>query len=286
MKLSLQALALAFALAGCLTYAQVKEIVDASNAEATARMEAAVLDGDLSLTDGGKDSALEATARRAEQIDAFIAAHPDQPRLNASLRVRQALGFFQAGQPALARLAFEQVDGSALASERDRALFGARDALLWWAGRGQKASLTSDDDRDGAAALLRVDESCGTPPSRSDACRFLERLRIKIALRLATARPDPKPVLGKALERYASQFDAADWQAIERWHCAADAAAAAADGAAADASVLRRARWYDFVTIAYAEARTVCDDGDVEVARACGVAIPEQARKALACDPR
>src|SRR5690606_30775598 len=88
---------------GCVTADEVRSIVTEANASAIAA-DAGVLDADPGALPG------EGWRETVTRIETFIAEHPDQPRTNNALRVREAVVLLGAGQTNLARVVLEEVD--------------------------------------------------------------------------------------------------------------------------------------------------------------------------------
>src|SRR5690606_20651257 len=189
------------------------------------------------------------------RIEALIAEHPDEPRTSNALRIREAVVLLGAGQPHSARAAVEEVERDLLGSARDIAIYDAREHLVWWYGLG--SVLTASDIERGEEALIGIAAVADGLGRADDTRRFLEEMRVRIALRLARSRvqeEDARALLDDGVNRYAAQWDAQDRRAIQAWH-RSEILAERAD--------LRSLRWFDFVPAAFATAddiaRGVCE---------------------------
>jgi hypothetical protein len=263
---SLFALTLAAALiGGCVTADQVKDIVEDANRES---LVASLGGSDANLEPGTQGAPVAAWENEVARIEDFIVSHPDQPRTNNALRIREAILLLNAQQPNLARAVFAEVEREQLVTERDRALYDVHDHLIWWYGLG--TTLSAEDRERAQSALTGIAEVADGLERSSQTRRFLEETRVRIALRLAHDLSDPgdiRSVLDEAMDRYEAQFDASDRQAIQAWH--------AGDGRPGDV-VLKSLRWYDYVPQAFAWA-------DEIVAGACEAACPSYTPLWIAC---
>lgn len=111
----------AILVAGCITTEQVREIVVSSNA--------AMISPGLNVPGSEPLGAWQAPVA---QIDQMILQNGDQPTLVNHLRVRQAMLLTVNKQGSLAAERWSQVNSAALKTERDKALYQNRNALVWW----------------------------------------------------------------------------------------------------------------------------------------------------------
>ena len=199
---------------GCLTTTEVTKLVRDSNYEML--LSAPGLEtGGLSTNPGGDKSSSvdEASAR----IEAFLAQHPDDPAMAAALRLRQALLHLNHGAFALAQNSFAEVNPADLHRPRDRALYAARDLLLWWHQFSQVPPATFHaTQRDTAEKTMRLlAEQSRTPDVASaPALRdYLLEMRAWIGLKLGLATADPaaaRATLQSAINLYGESFSPAE----------------------------------------------------------------------------
>jgi hypothetical protein len=122
------AIAAALILAGCATTDQVREIVNRSNYEMLVTADPALATTIPADADKGPKPAPGA----AEQLTAFLQAHPDDPALASALRLRQALLYLNERQFALADAAFTPIKDVEFTTPRDQALVDAYPSIRWW----------------------------------------------------------------------------------------------------------------------------------------------------------
>ncbi len=242
-------------LQGCATTQEVKTLVESSNRAIIGLVESANdeqlarLSGDVSLdTDGSTGSDWQ---RSVERIDQFIVANPQSREINNALRVRQASILMMARQLNLAEAVFAEVEPGIVLNPRDRAVYEARDALLLWyrlSGPGRRAL----DGADQAAIRRHLGDLASAVDDLDEALavrRYLEQVRVRMALRLARSQTDARGLLDElqpALNRYGATFDDARDE-VTAWH------GDSLDGATA-VRLLSSLRWYNFVPCAYADA--------------------------------
>lgn len=230
----------------CLTTKQVREIVDESNNAAVVSS----ISADARLGEPGDD-----WRTVVNRIETFIAENPDDKRTVAALRIREAVVLLNAGQVNLARAVFDEVDDTQIAGGRDRAIYDAREALLWFYGwDGQ--SLEASDRQAMNDALISLAEVADSLKPGSGIRRFLEETRVRIAVTGAENLTDEAEVCAlttEPLKRYAGQFDnPADRDGIERWHNNTLSEA--------DAEVLRNLRWYDYAPKPFEDVEAMLGD--------------------------
>jgi hypothetical protein len=240
---------LALAASGCVTAATVKKIVDDANRETIASLEASALEASVPPlgTDPDATPEWELTLARMEE---YIATHPDQPRTTTALRIRQAALLLAHQQPNRALGAFEQVDGTQLSNERDRALYQARHALVWWyglrAGGGGAIALDAAQREEAKTHMDELAEAADPLADKSTTRRLLEQIRVRIANLRARAFSSPDSVrdaVEPAITRYADRFAAEELPRIRCWH-----GEGPCEGARPE---LAQTRWYDYYPCAF-----------------------------------
>jgi len=242
----------AMALAGgCVSAEQVEDIVNESNrtivVASIRESSVTAVAGSGANLDPEPGSLDDATWQQAvARIEEFIDDHPGEILTINALRMREAVVLLNAGQPNLARAVFSEVDRAQLGNERDRAIYDAREHLIWWYGLG---STMSDDDRGFAKdAMDGIADVANDLVKESHTRRYLEETRVRIALRVAqtfVTEAQIREVLDGAIERYAAQFDTDAQTAIQVWRQQQDLAAGAA---------LRSLRWYDYAPKVFEDA--------------------------------
>lgn len=209
--LSISIIALIF-FNGCVTQQQVKEIVAESNA--------AMVSPSLNVP-GGEQGASWKDA--VNKIDQLIASNPDQPILVNHLRVRQAMLLTVNRQDSLASARWKQIDGSALTTERDVALFKNNECLVWWYKRAFNPDPLDKHERqkteDNIKSLQTSIDGLQFPGTRI----YFGTIRAQMDLNLLTGSPidtqERKQVVVKdlsdALEKYVVLFPEADTQWVQ-----------------------------------------------------------------------
>ena len=198
--------------AGCASTRQVREIVATSNA--------AALQATLGVSDfGGAGSGTNAV----QAIDQFIAAHPDQPKTIAALRLRQAMLLLTQRRFNLAQAAFNEVKAEHLVTARDLALVRLREDLLWYYRHSTDNPVDSvRGDRTLAALqkeIFELDASVRQGAVENEEIRDrLAELRVQLGLSLARAFP-PLPMrqrVEQAINDYSRIFTPGDLQAMRQ----------------------------------------------------------------------
>lgn len=239
----LGAIAAGIVAVGCVTTEQVENIVNDANREAVLASVAgpgSTLEPEQGSTDA---STWQQTVNRIED---FIAGNPNEVRTNNALRIREAVVLINAKQLNLARAAFSEVDRDALSSVRDLAIYDAREHLIWW--YGWDGSLAGDNERRAREALVGLAAVADGIDRETQIRRFLEEVRVRIAVTLARGLPteeEIRGVLDEAMPRFAAQFDADDRVTIQAWHMQGTVDA---DG------VLRSLRWFDYAPRPFSNA--------------------------------
>lgn len=197
---------LALLLASCVTDTQVRSIVTASNAALLASQF-----GELPARTTGDASANWEAANA--QIEAFIAAHPDQASTLAPLRIRQAMLLLGHRQLNLARAAFDAAPAAALHTARDKALKAQAPHLLWWFGASAADTWTAGDQsaaREARAALQTACDELAASPEIRDYLAEISAWIGYAAARQATTAEERRTRLETALRDYAQIFSASD----------------------------------------------------------------------------
>ncbi|MEM9386048.1 MAG: hypothetical protein AAGA68_13365 [Pseudomonadota bacterium] len=264
---------LAGSLSGCVTTEQVEAIVESSNASVLSLVESSNASLDTLVANADRD-AIDAVSTDAtllpegsdgddawlasvERIDRFIADHPQAQVVNNTLRIRQASILMMAKQLNLAAAVFDEVNPDIALNPRDRAVYDAREPLLFW------YNLSGSLDRSQANAipghLATLAGVADGLPADLAARRYLEQVRVRMALRLGRSITRAQPlidVLEAPLARYGDTFDGAR-DTVLAWHTDS------LDGSAA-VSQLASLRWYDYVPCAYERANRL-------LAETCGL---------------
>ncbi len=198
--------------AGCASTRQVREIIATSNA--------AALQATLGISDfGGASSGTNAV----QAIDQFIAAHPDQLKTVAALRLRQAMLLVTQRRFNLAQAAFNEVKPEHLVTARDLALVRLREDLLWYYRHSTDNPVDAVRGDRALAAFQKViselDESTRKGAVENEEIRDrLAELRVQLALSIARAFP-PLPMrqrVEQAINDYSRIFTPADLQAMRQ----------------------------------------------------------------------
>lgn len=189
---------------GCATKRQVERIVTESNAAILARQLGADSDSVLTVSGKGKSTELDAASAR---IDAFIAAHPDQPDTAAALRIRQGMLLLSLREPELAKAAFSQANLTHLHTPRDRTLKSISTNLVWWFG-GASSDQDGFDENDYSSAtnaLANLSNWQSTlsamaqeDPEAEGIRDYVAETRAWIGLRYASALPARKADTARA----------------------------------------------------------------------------------------
>ncbi|MEO0424977.1 MAG: hypothetical protein AAF184_21760, partial [Pseudomonadota bacterium] len=225
---------IACSLAGCVTTEQVEAIVESSNAAVISLVESSndsldtlIANADREAIDAvSTDATLlpegnagdDAWLQSVERIDRFIADHPQAQVVNNTLRVRQASILMMAKQLNLAAAVFDEVNPDIALNPRDRAVYDAREPLLFW------YSLSGSLERSQANAIpAHLDTLAAVAdglPVDLAARRYLEQVRVRMALRLGRSITRAQPLvdlLEGPLARYDGTFDDAR-DTVLAWH--------------------------------------------------------------------
>lgn len=196
-------LVLTLSFAGCATRQQVADIVAGSNA--------AMLAGSVLLPEPNAQGTPPAWQTESARIDAFIAAHPNQPATTAPLRLRQAMLLLAHAQFHLARAAFNAVDSEALHTARDQALKRHERTLLWWFANSTKATWDDTDRAQARTSLRELQEEQRRLNHSPEIRDYLAEMRAWIGLAAARqSSSEAKALLEDALDTYAETFTAED----------------------------------------------------------------------------
>lgn len=254
----------------CVTADEVREIVDDSNRNIIVSSLGGA--GDIlpsaSATPGNDSWRVE-----VDRIEAFIASHPDETRTNSALRIREAIILLGAGKSNLARAVFTDLNCDQLGNTRDRAICASKDHLIWWYGFSN--SMTPEDKEKAREALTGLAlVADGIEDTRSSIRRSLEEIHVRIATRLARSFPlsknqEKRQLMIQAITRYGNQFYPAEQKIIQQWHITQDIAADQRS------EVLASLRWYDYVPVAFDDAKLVVDSTCVPTDEGCRFHIPD-----------
>jgi hypothetical protein len=204
-----------FCLSGCVTQQQVKAIVAESNA--------AMVSPSLNIPEGEQGASWKEAVTK---IDQLISSHPDQPVLVNHLRVRQAMLLTVNKQDSLAEACWKRIDGSALTTERDAALFANHACLVWWYKRASNAApLDKQESLQAEGCIQGLSESLDGLETSSIRI-FLGTIRVQMDLKLLNSArintPERKQAvvqgLTNALEAYVVLFSEEDIQWVrDHW---------------------------------------------------------------------
>jgi len=122
------ALLAAFALGGCVTTDQVRDIVRSSNYEMLVAADPAL----ATTVPADANQGQKPTPSAAERLTTFLQAHPDDPVLGPALHLRQALLYLNERQFDLAEASFAQIKGAKFTTARDEALAANFPVIRWW----------------------------------------------------------------------------------------------------------------------------------------------------------
>lgn len=197
---------------GCVTDDQVRTIVATSNA--------AMLTGQLGepATKPG-DTPAAAWQDANASVEAFIAAHPDQPEVIAPLRIRQAMLLLAQGQTSLAQAAFESADAAHLHTDRDEALKRQQEHLLWWFGTSSADTWSEADQTAAAEARASLKTEYARLERSPEIRDYLAEMCAWIGLAAAkqtTSEQTRRERLEEALDEYATIFTTADFEILQK----------------------------------------------------------------------
>lgn len=211
-------------LSGCLT-SEVKDFVRDTNYQMV-----------LAQTGGDPASALQTnpiksgTASSLDELEAFIAQHPENHRMVAALRLRQAVGYLNTHSLNLARAAFAQIPDpdTNLTTARDLAIFTNRENLMWWyAQAAADPYVFYDQERARARNVIESFQSATTSLSGAPDVRdyFLESAAW-IALKLGVisqpydatrvaGEPSSKETIAHGMDGFAAVFTPEERQHVQ-----------------------------------------------------------------------
>jgi hypothetical protein len=238
----------AVTIAGCVTQEEVRDIVTESNRVTVVNSVSA---NALPGSSEASDSTWQDVVNR---IETFIAEHPDDQRMIAALRIREAVVLLDAEQVKLARAVFDQIEEAQISGARDRAIYDSREALIWWYGWDAK-TITVDDRESFQDALTSLAEVAEPLDKKSDIRRFLEETRVRMAVTFAenlTDKDQIRALLPDPLNRYGNTFDTADQAAIKSWcrNTPSDA----------DPAMLSSLRWFSYAPTPFRDADGMLDN--------------------------
>jgi hypothetical protein len=197
---------------GCVTQQQVKAIVAESNA--------AMVSPPLNIPEGEQGASWREAVTRTDQL---IASNPDQPVLVNQLRVRQAMLLTVNRRDSLAEACWKRIDGSALRTERDAALYEHHACLVWWYRRASIAAPLDRRERPKAEGFVRnLSGSIHGLETRSVRI-YLGTIRVQMELKLLNSSrintPERRQAvvegLADALEGYVGLFSEAHTQWVQ-----------------------------------------------------------------------
>jgi hypothetical protein len=199
-----------FFFSGCVTQQQVKAIVAESNAAMVSTSLLTIPNGEQGETWKDVDN----------KIDQLIASNPDQPILVNHLRVRQAMLLTVNKQDSLAKVRWGQIDGSALTTERDKALLKNNECLAWWYKRASNADPLDQKERQKTEGYIKNLQESIDGLKSPDIRIYLGTIRAQMDLKLLTSSKIDTPErrktvvkgLSDGLERYVNLFSEADAQ--------------------------------------------------------------------------
>ena len=202
-------------LSGCVTQQQVKAIVAESNA--------AMVSPSLNIPEGEQGASWKAAVSK---IDQLIASNPDHPFLVNHLRVRQAMLLTVNQRDSLAEACWKRIDGSALRTERDAALFQNHACLVWWYKRASSAAPLDQQERPKAEGFIRDLSESIDGLEAPDVRIYLGTIRVQMELKLLNSArintPERRQAvvqgLADALEGYVGLFSEPHTQWVqEHW---------------------------------------------------------------------
>ncbi len=173
-------------LAGCVTDDQVRSIVRDSNYQMMLAS-----DPGLATTLSAQDGTSTANPDAAARINAFLAAHPDDPAMKSALLLRETLLYLAQGNIDLAKATKKNLVVGDLHSLRDQQLAAAYDDLEWWStyartGEFEFATTQKDAARQHITALetRANNKDLAALPDLSD---YFMEMRAWIGLKLGLA---------------------------------------------------------------------------------------------------
>jgi hypothetical protein len=195
-------LLLAFLVAACATTQEVRTIVREANAASLLAASEFVTAHPAKPAVGGGDV--------IDRIDAFLDQHPEPQlaRVCDALRVRKGLLLAARKRSNLARETFAQVQVANLGNPRDRAIYRASGALIWWWTVAARENVPPATFRaDAAQHGKTLDKEIGEAPAGSAIRYYLATLRAHVFLKWSSMGPDPRGKLFEGLTAYAKEFD-------------------------------------------------------------------------------
>lgn len=164
-----------FLQSGCVTQREVKLAIAESNA--------AMISPFLDIPKRSPSSPQEGWKEAIKKMDLLIDVNPDHPVLVNQLRLRQAMLLTVNKKDALAQQRWNTIDASSLKTQRDKALFETRNALVWsyktLPSVGSISSQVSDP------YVSEFDDAIGKVKS-SDVGIYLSTIRAQIQLKVVS----------------------------------------------------------------------------------------------------
>ena len=196
--------------AACGTTAEVRDLVAESNAAVLMAESPVLVTAPTGSDSSGTGQRLGGEADLITRIDTFIETHPERPATLNALRIRKAMLLLQSRQPNLARAAFENFDPAIAGNTRDRALYDARNSLLfWWAVAGLQDPGQFPTDRRFASQQAELETVIdGLPPTSVRA--YLAALHAQMVMKRVenVDATRGRPMLQAAFARYIGEFSA------------------------------------------------------------------------------
>ena len=200
---------------GCVTTDEVKDIVRDANYQMLA---ASAPGSDLAgLSPDGKSDAAGADA--ATKVNAFLAAHPDDPAMTAALRLRQTMLYLGQQAFALADATHQQIAATSLLAPRDKALYAAYADLRWWNEYALATPAVFFSSQKDAAArhMAALAQQAAGLASLPDLRDYLLEMRAWIGLKLGLASPNLEfsvQTLQDAVDGWTAGFTAPELQLL------------------------------------------------------------------------
>jgi hypothetical protein len=190
---------------GCNLQPQVEKMVADSNARLLASQIPAA---QLPLRPGDpKDDDV------AQRIEQFIAEHPEQKTLNASLRVRQAIVYVNRKEYNLAEAAFKEAARHELVSARDAALVAVHEDLIWWYETSEADNLSEAQvkraERARQAIIAEAKKRAGSPDIRDFLAEAAAWIGLKQLAGLSSFA-EQRVLVQQIVDEYSSIFDPDD----------------------------------------------------------------------------
>lgn len=206
----------------CVQYQKIRDIVDQSQqlaliAPGDALDNLPEHNGGVAVSASWTREGAKRLGQAIAKIDEFIEAYPDQVRTNDALRIRRATLYLSHRYFNLAKDSFEQVSSEDNLGGRDRALYRARDALVWW--YKVSPSKSARPPKSEFEAMVGKLDAALDGLERSDARFLLAEIRADAIARMARTHLQGAAAgdaLRAGLQAYSSEFTS-----TEQGHAAA-----------------------------------------------------------------